>query len=33
MSVEGAPGDWKLTIRFPTGVKKILTRYAQLFQE
>lgn len=33
MNVDGAPGDWKLTIRFPTGVKKILTKYAQLTVE
>ncbi|HSP07407.1 MAG TPA: 3'-5' exonuclease [Acidobacteriota bacterium] len=33
VNVEGAPGDWKLTIRFPTGVKKILTKYAQLTVE
>lgn len=30
VSVEGAPGDWKLTIRFPAGIKKIMTKYAQL---
>lgn len=33
MGVEGAPGDWKLTIRFPTGIKKIMTKYAQLLQD
>jgi DNA helicase-2/ATP-dependent DNA helicase PcrA len=30
LSVEGAPNDWKLTIRFADGVKKIMTKYAQL---
>lgn len=30
LQVEGAPNDWKLTIRFSDGVKKILTRYAKL---
>ncbi len=30
LSVEGTPNDWKLTIRFGDGVKKIMTKYAQL---
>ncbi len=30
LNVEGVPNDWKLTIRFPEGIKKIMTRYAQL---
>jgi DNA helicase-2/ATP-dependent DNA helicase PcrA len=30
LNVEGAPNDWKLTIRFPDGVKKIMSRYAHL---
>ena len=30
LNVEGVPDDWKLTIRFPDGVKTILTRYAKL---
>jgi DNA helicase-2/ATP-dependent DNA helicase PcrA len=30
LEVEGVPNDWKLTIRFPEGIKKILTRYAKL---
>jgi DNA helicase II / ATP-dependent DNA helicase PcrA len=33
LSVEGAPNDWKLTIRFPEGVKTILSRYAQITVE
>src|SRR5262249_47760558 len=33
MRVEGAPDDWKLTIRFPDGVKTILTRYARITVE
>jgi DNA helicase-2/ATP-dependent DNA helicase PcrA len=33
INVEGVPDDWKLTIRFPDGVKKILTRYAHLTRE
>jgi DNA helicase-2/ATP-dependent DNA helicase PcrA len=30
LSVEGAPNDWKLTIRFRDGVKTIMSRYAKL---
>ncbi len=30
LSVEGAPNDWKLTIRFQDGVKTIMSRYAKL---
>lgn len=31
LNIEGAPNDWKLTIRFrESGVKTILTKYAQL---
>jgi len=30
MQVEGVPNDWKLTIRFADGVKKIMTRFAQI---
>lgn len=30
LQVEGVPNDWKLTIRFQEGTKKIMTRYAQL---
>lgn len=33
INVEGVPNDWKLTIRFLDGVKKILTRYAHLTVE
>lgn len=29
LNIEGVPNDWKLTIRFPNGVKTILTRYAK----
>jgi DNA helicase-2/ATP-dependent DNA helicase PcrA len=30
LQVEGVPSDWKLTIRFQDGTKKIMTRYARL---
>lgn len=30
LGVEGTPDDWKLTIRFASGVKTILTRYATI---
>jgi DNA helicase-2/ATP-dependent DNA helicase PcrA len=33
LAIEGVPNDWKLTIRFADGVKKILTRYARLQRE
>lgn len=33
LSVEGAPNDWRLTIRFPEGVKTIMSRYAQITVE
>ena len=31
--VEGVPDDWKVTIRFPSGTKTIMTKYAQLTVE
>jgi DNA helicase-2/ATP-dependent DNA helicase PcrA len=30
MEVQGVPGDWKLKIRFPDGVRVIMTRYAKI---
>jgi ATP-dependent DNA helicase UvrD/PcrA len=33
MNVEGAPNDWRLTIRFPEGIKTIMSRYAQITVE
>jgi DNA helicase II / ATP-dependent DNA helicase PcrA len=33
LSVEGAPNDWRLTIRFPEGIKTIMSRYAQITVE
>ncbi len=30
LAVEGVQGDWKVTVRFASGVKTILTRYANL---
>lgn len=33
LNVEGAPNDWRLTIRFPEGIKTIMTRYAQITVE
>lgn len=33
LNVEGAPNDWRLTIRFPEGIKTIMSRYAQITVE
>lgn len=33
LQVQGTPNDWKVTIRFSTGVKTIMTRYANLTVE
>ncbi len=32
LAVEGVQSDWKVTVRFASGVKTILTRYANLTQ-